>query len=469
MQLRWSWCVRLFAPALACMLAPGGPAQAQTYTELPFDSADGAYPYAGLIQATDGRLYGTASEGGAFERGAVFGMTPGGALTALYSFCAKTGCADGARPIGGLLQGADGAFYGTTSAGGAAGLGTVFRLTLGGSLKTLYSFDDTHGANPDAGLIQGSNGALYGTTSGGGAHSYGTVFRIDAGGLITLHSFEGADGADPYAALLESSTGEFYGTTLDGGANGYGTVFKITAAGKLTSLHSFDNTDGAHPYAGLIQASDGKLYGTTFEGGALGYGAIFSITKAGAFAPFYTFDYADGAHPYGGLVLGTDGNFYGTTLGGGTLEYGIVFMLTPSGTLTTLHGDCSQFLCADGTQTDGALLQATNGTFYGTTRLGGASNDEEVDLGTVFSISVGLGPFVELQNSSGKIGSTVRILGSDLSAATGVTFNGAAAQFTVVSAAEVTAIVPAGATSGSVLVATPSGTLDSNASFIVQP
>jgi len=175
-----------------------------------------------------------------------------------------------------------------------------------------------------------------------------------------------------------------------------------------------------------------------------------------------SFDGTDGFEPVGGLIQATDGNFYGTTYLGGASDEGTVFKITSAGTLTTLHSFCSESGCADGGTPGGALVQGTNGTFYGATA-GGGTNDD----GTVFSLAVGLGSFVETLPTSGKVGAAVTILGTNLTGATSVTFNGKAATFTVVSSTEITTTVPTGATTGKVKVVTPSRTLSSNVSFRV--
>jgi uncharacterized repeat protein (TIGR03803 family) len=477
---------------------------AQTFKSLvSFNGTDGASPNGPLVQGLDGNLYGTTRNGAGGDDcfpfypsgcGTVFNITPGGTLTTLYSFCSQRNCRDGATPWAGLVLATDGDLYGTASWGGweAWDLGTAFKITPGGTLTTLYrfcvglTFYCGDGQSPSASLVLATDGNFYGTTPIGGAPygSYGTVFEITPGGtLTTLHRFVGTDGIRPLGALVQATDGTLYGTTANGGgiigcSDGCGTVFKIPLGGQLTKLHSFDGTDGDHPGGGLIQATDGNLYGTTGGGGASyvfgnvgsGYGTVFKITSSGTLTTLYSFcsqtDCTDGVGPGAGLVQATDGNFYGTTGGGGDPSCnppngcGTVFKITPSGTLTTLHS----FDGTDGVGPGGALVQATDGNFYGTTATGGANGD-----GTVFSLSVGLGPFVKTLPTSGELGAPVMILGTDLTGATSVTFNGTAATFTVVSSSEITTTVPSGAATGKVQVTTPQGTLISNVDFRVTP
>jgi uncharacterized repeat protein (TIGR03803 family) len=436
---------------------------AQTFTTLVnFDGTNGVGPYfESLVQGIDGNLYGTTAYGGANGDGTVFKVSETGTLTTLHSFAGYP--TDGQTPYGGLVQATNGNFYGTTTAGGTSGFGTVFEITPAGVVTTLHSFDYSDGDFPIGALIQATNGSLYGTTYGGGTGGNGTVFKITLGGaLTTLYNFcpqaPCTDGQVPYAGLVQATNGSFYGTTSDGGANDDGTVFRITPAGELTILHSFDLTDGGDPDSALVQATNGSFYGTTTGGGANGYGTVFKITAGGTLTTLHSFDMTDGESPYAGLVQATNGNFYGTTGAGGSGadNFGTVFEITPADVLTTLHS----FGIADGELPYGGLVQATNGTLYGTTSQGGDNSD-----GTIFSLSVGLGPFVETLPASGKVGSSVKILGTDLTGTTAVSFNGIAAKFTVKSATEIIAAVPTGATTGKVEVTTPSGTLTSNIPF----
>lgn len=450
---------------------------AQTFTTIAnLDGTRGQYANASLVQRADGNFYGTAYEGTFRKSGSVFEVTTSGKLTLTHYFCSRTGCADGGFPQGALVAGSNGDYYGTTSLGGANGDGTVFDVTEGGTVFTLHTFDGTDGANPFAGVIEGADGNYYGTTVDAGA-GFGTVFKMTASGtLTTLHSFSGTDGAFPFGGLVQATNRNFYGTTSDGGdytdcSDGCGTVFEITPGGTLTTLHMFNNADGFNPYDALVQGSNGNFYGTTFAGGTgtncfIGCGTIFEITPSGTLTTLYNFNGTDGGNPLASLIQATDGNFYGTTSGNSVTTgaaVGTIFEITPGGTLTTLHN----FEDGGGQNPVSALLQGTDGNFYGTTYNGGANPCSGAGCGTIFKVSTGLGPFVVTVPTSGKIGRKITILGTDLTGATSVTFNGTAAAFTVVSATEIKTTVPAGATTGTLQVATPSGTLSSSVVFRV--
>ena len=345
--------------------------QAQTFTTLfNFDGAHGAQPYLmSLVQGGDGALYGTTQFGGAHNSGTLFRITPTGSSTALYSFCAKSQCLDGQQPEAGLLLGPGKVVYGSTAQGGRGTCG----LYLG----------------------------------------CGTLFRFSANGTLMDRSFLGADGAIPAAALLRGTDGNLYGTTSAGGSDsscdaGCGTIFKVTPNGTLTTLHSFTYAvDGALPYSALIQGSDGSFYGTTSGGGpgGFGLGTIFKITLTGAFTTLYTFDSAHGGTPFGSLVEGVDGNFYGTTYSGGIHDCfnpcGTVFQITPAGSLTVLH----KFILSDGGAPSAGLILATDGNFYGTTTIGGdITCNAPYGCGTIFEMSPG-GTLTTLHSFSGSDGS----------------------------------------------------------------
>jgi uncharacterized repeat protein (TIGR03803 family) len=468
-----SWLATLsLIPAL--MLAAAIPSSAQTFTSLhSFAGTDGSNPYAGLIQSTGGKLYGTTSGGGTFEGGTVFTITTGGTFKSLYSFCKLASCADGTDPRSPLVQATNGNFYGATFGGGPFdSFGTLYQITSSGALTTLYTFcqlsECTDGDVPYGGMVQALNGLLYGTTNGGGAHGGGTVFDIKTTGGTPniLYSFcslsECTDGDAPQATLIQGTDGNFYGSTYDGGAfTYYGNVFKITSTGTFTSLHSFDGTDGDEPIGGLTQAIDGNFYGTTQVDGANGYGTVYKITSSGTLTTLYNFCVSsacpDGSFPEDPLVQGTDGNLYGTTFSGGAFGHGTIFSITTAGVLTTLHS----FDNTEGGQPWAGVIQDTNGTFYGTTYSGGTSN-----LGAVYSLSMGLAPFIKINPPAAKVGATVTILGTNLTGATSVTFGTLPAKtFKVVSSSEITAVVPAITKNVKVTVVAPGGTYSTYPAF----
>jgi uncharacterized repeat protein (TIGR03803 family) len=333
---------RIWTVLWLCIATAAAPGQ-KVKTLVSFDNTNGAYPSAPLIQGIDGRLYGTTS--GTGEElgiaGTVFRITRGGTLTTLYEFCMEPNCADGLSPDAGLVQGTNGSFYGTTAGGGTSdgcfsfGCGTAFKISQNGELTTLYDFC----SQPNC-----------------------------------------ADGEDPESQLMQAINGNFYGTTKAGGTHEQGTIFKITPSGKLTILYDFCSesgcADGENPAAGLIQGTDGNFYGTTNGGGAHNQGTVFKITPQGALTTLYSFcslsACADGYHPDAPLIQGNDGNFYGTTSVGGMAgcEFnegcGTVFKITPQGDFETLHS----FDSADGANPLAGLMQATDGNFYGTTSAG---------------------------------------------------------------------------------------------------
>jgi uncharacterized repeat protein (TIGR03803 family) len=345
----------------------------------------------------------------------------GGILNGLYSF---TGGSDGGRPLAALVQGSDGYFYGTTFEGGSTGLnergrqgyGTVFKIGTDGALTSLYSFTNGIDGEYPWGLVQGSDGYFYGT-GGGGTNGLGSVFKISPNGTFTnLYSFTGgSDGGQPEAALVQGSDGNLYGTTSGGGlydsagtpGPGPGTIFKISTNGTFTSLYSFTGgSDGGTPMAALVQGRDGNFYGTTFCGGLIsgidGCGTIFRFSTNGTLTTLYSFTGgSDGGNPWAALVQGSDGNFYGTT---SAYDYdsahgnGSVFEISTNGTFTSLHIFNGR---TDRELPIAALVQGSDDNFYGTTSSGGATNlNDGYGYGTLFEISTN-GTFTRLYSFTG--------------------------------------------------------------------
>jgi uncharacterized repeat protein (TIGR03803 family) len=461
--------VSLFC-AIAAIASP-----AQTFTTLlNFDGSNGAAPLVSLVQGLDGDFYGDTIGGGSGSGGTVFKVTGGGELTTLYNFCQQTGCIGGISPYGPIAQDSTGNFYTTTESG------AVFKITPEGGLTVLFTYPFTN--NLPFGVILAADGDLYGTTYEDGQYGLGTVYKMTTGGAqTTLYNFCATapcpDGADPSGFLVQARDGNFYGTTTQGGINNGGTIFKMSPAGELSTLYSFCSqpncSDGSYGFS-LTQGRDGNLYGVAAQGGnpactlgLAGCGTLFKITLAGAFTKLYTFcsrtNCSDGTDPMV-LVQATDGNFYGLTQLGGNSKCGVdgcgtAFKMNRSGILTTLH----TFNSKDGFEPRG-LTQGTDGNFYGTTTGGGVGG-----AGTIFRLSLGLGPFVSLVRHSGKVGETGPILGQGFTGTTGVFLNGVPASFTVVSDSCIQATVPTGATTGLVTVETPNGTLGSNVPFYVIP
>jgi uncharacterized repeat protein (TIGR03803 family) len=302
-----------------------------------FTTAEGDTPSAPLIQATNGIIYGTTLSDGPDGGGSAFRVKEDGlGFRVIHSFTLATN--DGGGPESALLQGSDGLLYGTSQFGGVAGSGVVFRMDVGGSnFVVLHSLASVDGIFPQAALMEGTNGALYGTTYQGGQFHFGTVFRIDksGGNFSVVHPFAGGtnDGSLAFANLITASNGRLYGTTSGGGQFGGGVIFGMDYNGSnYIVLHHFaasSGPDGNEPYGALAQGPDGALYGTTSFGGTQQKGTIFQINPDGSgYMVLVNFSGAIGANPFGGLIIGSDGAFYGTASAAGPLGRGSVFRLT---------------------------------------------------------------------------------------------------------------------------------------------
>jgi uncharacterized repeat protein (TIGR03803 family) len=348
----------------------------------------------------------------------------------LHDGITQSGYSHGELVYDEVLQGADGNFYGTTTLGGSGlctgpfgvqGCGTVYKLTPAGVQTVIHNFAlDSNGTTavngiyPYGGLVQGPDGSLYGTTTGGGNVGAvcngnlgcGVVFKLTLAGRYTiLHTFSGAlanppEGGSPGGRLVLATDGKLYGTTYSGGdvqnyAN-QGTIFSVTTGGAFTTVYMFDNvhgtTDGANPYAGLIQGKDGAFYGTTQFGGTSNAGTVFKYS-GGKTTVLHSFPeqsggfFPDGAYPYAALVQASDGNFYGVTSFGGALttyyQSGTLFRITKQGTFTKLWDFNATDPSVNGIDGYGALIQASDGNLYGTTMQGGSAN-----AGTIFQMTL---------------------------------------------------------------------------------
>jgi uncharacterized repeat protein (TIGR03803 family) len=390
-------------------------------------NADGASPMAGLVAGPDGNLYGTTTEGGASicSCGTVFRLTPPAqgqtkwTETVVHSFQGYPD--DGAAPLASLTFDQAGNLYGTTLIGGAAQSGTVF--TIAGATGSnpsetiLYAFSGTaaDGQFPFASLTLDASGALYGTTSFGGAAGQGILFKLPAGAgsnLSVLHSFAGgADGGQPFAGVVFDGMGNLYGTTSSDGKSGWsgGTVFQLTPAGAQTVLHRFTDViiggpyDGGVPFGNLVLDAAGNIYGTTqigghgnIEGEAANAGTIFRLAPSSRHPStwketlLHSFSGPkDGSSPVGGVLFDAAGNLYGTATSGGSSGGGTVYQLTPpasgkkSWRLATLHAFKDY---PDGDEPYGTLIADSQGNLYGATRFGSTSA-RSYEVGTVFRVT----------------------------------------------------------------------------------
>lgn len=455
------------AAILAMLCAMGSMTlSAQVFTKLvDFSQGTDPEPYEmQLMQDWQGDFWGTS----AAYYGTVFTMTTSGQLNTVYGFGIY-----GIGVYGGVL-GTDGNYYGITQTGGANGLGNIYKVTPAGAYTDLHDFDFSTGQYPIGPLLQAPDGYFYGATLSGGSstncqqYGCGVLYKFNpAGDYSVLHNFEGIDGEAPFGGLILASDGKFYGTTTSGiGKASYGVVFSITAAGEMTVLYKFtEYGGGATPWGNVVEGPDGNFYGTTAAGGINQAGMVYRITPQGQFTKLHFFrPLVDGQQPLSGLTLGTDGKFYGTTWANGNVSgcaplCGTVYQITADGEFTNLHA----FDGTDGSGLQMPVTQHTNGKFYGAASFGGAN-----DWGTAYSIDMGLGPFLKLQNPFGTIGSKVFILGAGLTGTSAVTFNGVEAKFELHSDTFLTATVPVGTATGPVKATTSNGVLVSNTYFHVK-
>jgi uncharacterized repeat protein (TIGR03803 family) len=402
-QLWKSW---LTAVAVVWLLADGAQAINQFKLLHTFQHKPAKFPDAALVADSAGNLYGTTSNGinncGTPQHcGVVFKLTQASGGKWVYTILHVFKGPDGGTLFGSLIFDSAGNLFGTTLQGGAYNEGTVFELSPAGNQwneKVLHSFGASNDLSlPFAAVTFDANGNLYGTAAGGGTNDSGGVFELtpsgNGWGEQIIHHFTGPDGSGPTCDLLWDSAGNLYGTTLNGGTSNWCVVIELTpsSGGTWTEsvLYQFTGaSDGASPPAGLIFDAAGNLYGTTQECTHKCYGTVFQLTPSmgkWTFAVIHAFKAPeDGASPSGGLVSDANGNFYGTTTQGGRNGEGTVFKLSPSGGQwkeTLLHS-FDAFGGKGGNSPFGGLIFGPMGNLYGTTDGGGAAG-----WGVVFSLA----------------------------------------------------------------------------------
>jgi uncharacterized repeat protein (TIGR03803 family) len=387
---------------------------------------DGEYPNEGLAIDASDRLYGT-TRSNYNSNGSVFQLTPSSSgpwtETTIYSF---TGGSDGDAPGGDLIFDQAGNLDGTTSGGGTSTgcyegspCGTVFQLTPSNgkwSEKVLYSFNGTDGQAPEGKLFLDQSGDLYGTTYYGGAAGLGTAFKLTPGSggswnESVLWSFTGgADGETPQYGVVAGAAGRLYGVNTPYSGPGNGIVFELTSnaegAWSETTLTNFPDADGALPQASVVSDAEGNLYGVTSQGGTHGYGTVFELTHSASGwkeSILYNFTSGTGAGPYlysnpSTLILDAAGNLYGETAYGGAAGFGTVFELYPSSGGKWTEKDLFTFTGPNtGTRPIGGLVFDAAGNLYGTTEMGGSHMTACASgCGTVFKLTPAQGhPWTE--------------------------------------------------------------------------
>jgi len=406
-----------------------------------------------LAQGRDGNLYGTSWWGGTAQYGAIFKVTPSGAATTLANLnCTGTA---GCSPYSGLTVGRDGNFYGANSEGGQYNYGNLFKITpskvmtilhqAGGGTSDIFS--------PWAPPIQGKDGNFYGVAPGG-------AYKITVAGVFSIINH--SPPLPVYAPLIQATDGYFYGTAATGGTHDCGDVFKMSTTGAIQVIYNFEYVNGCSPYAPVVQGTDGNFYGTTAYGGSAGGGVIYKLTPKGVITVLRHLSGTVLPTPFAGLVSATDGNLYGASVGGGK-GWGVLFKITKAGVYTELYAVPNDYT-AVGRFPYSTPIQHTNGKIYGLMYVGGSQ-----DEGTLYSLDVGLAPFVRALNPSGIPGNTIEILGQGFTGTTSVKFGTGAATFTVVSATYLTAVIPTDAVTGWITVTTPTATLKSATTFKVLP
>ena len=356
-------------------------------------SVEGSSPNGTLIQASNGKLYGMTVSGGTTSNGTIFSYDIStSTFSKRYEFNSTT---SGRYPRGKLIEHPSGLLYGLTQVGGTAVGGTLFSFDDNLlAFNVIHNFStslSTDGKNPYGSLLLASNGLFYGLTQGG--TPYGILFSCTtAGTFLKLASFDGsANGTGPQGSLVEMGSGKLYGMATSGGTGNNGTFYRFNITGSVfTKLENFaSNPNGFGPQSGLLKAANGKIYSMTSSGGTNNSGVLFKLNSdSGTFLKVH--DFANFSAPRGKLMQASNGKLYGTTFGGGSTGAGTIFSLDTS---TNVVATVYNFILTspNSKQSEGGLIQASNGLLYGMTRYGGVNSK-----GTLFSFNISTSTFTQL-------------------------------------------------------------------------
>jgi uncharacterized repeat protein (TIGR03803 family) len=410
-----------------------------------FGPADGLKAVNGVIQASDGAFYGSLRIGRYGVAGGIFKVTPQGEVSTVASLLEEQTGAGVTR----VVQAPDGYLYGATSYNGFQSGGTVFRVSLQGQLTVLASLTAAVGKRAEDFLL-GSDGNCYGLAGEGGNNNSGTIFRVTADGAVSLTaSLNVAPSPGGHFNFTRDTDGSFYGTASAASSAPSGLAFRVTPAGAVTKFPFSDISIGSAPSGGVTKGADGNFYGSTSGGGEFGDGAVFKLTPAGQLTRVASFNHPNAGSPVSGLVLAEDGSFYGTTFGPQNVTPGgTVFNVTPSGALAIV----AAFGKTGGDAAEGPLLRAADGYYYGTTARGGLGG------GVVFRFTSSPPELQAAAPSGGLAGDPIVLSGKFLAGTSSVKFNGVSAPFKITDSTHITAVVPAGATSGAIEITNPLGT-----------
>lgn len=369
------------------------------------DTINGSSPDGGLVEAMNGKLYGLTSTGGIHNKGTLFEFDPSTyAFKKIYDFDET----NGSTPLGTLIQATDGKLYGLTSSGGANDYGVLFQYDIStGTYSNKFNFDGTKGGNPLGDLIQAKNGLLYGLTSSGGKDNNGVLFEYDPAGATYMNKidFNGtSQGGWPYGSLLEAADGNLYGLTNIGGSDNFGVLFQYTpSTSAYTVKVDFNGTvRGAYPKSSLTAGANGKLYGITEYGGDFDEGVIFEYDPASSvYTKKFDFDNTGkltGNYPVAELTQATDGFLYGLAYTGGIAGTGVLFRFDPVTSSYTKEFDFHT--SANGVAPVAAFVAASDNMLYGITKNGGIKNN-----GAIYQYDPGFETYIKKfdfdKNSSG--------------------------------------------------------------------